>query len=390
MTIGTSNTTELSYIKEVVPGTTPATPAMKRIRFKGESLQGSIQTIESEEITDSRSTADLIPVDQSNGGGINGELSGAAYDDFFAGALFADAAWTATDSTSVTIAAVIDGFTDSANLFVSNGVQAGQFLKVSGFVASNNNGYFRVLTVTANKITTYPAPGTVVAAGASVTYEGSTIKSGKTDHSFTIQKAHRGVTPNVYQNFRGMRVATMTQELAIGRIAEIAFTFKGMTSDVTETQITGRSEVAAPTNGVMNCVSNVTSIMAVGGSFSTPLQFTKLSMAYDNALRELKAIGTLGSVAVRPGTINAQATLNPYFENKEALVAFMNNEAFALFWNLQASDGYGYIFSYPKVKFQAQDLAAGSKDTDMIINGGVRAILDPESLTTCRIDRFLP
>jgi hypothetical protein len=45
----------------------------------------------------------------------------------------------------------------------------------------------------------------------------------------------------------------------------------------------------------------------------------------------------------------------------------------------------------PKVKFTTQTLAAGGRDTDMIINGEVQAILDPLSnVAAMRIDRFLP
>lgn len=390
MAIGTANTTQLSYIKEVTPGTTPSTPAMTRIRYTGESLNSNITTTESQEIRDDRATSDLVLTDQSNGGDVNTELSGAVYDDFLAAALFADAAWTSVDVTAATIAATATGFTDSGSGFVSAGIQVGQFIKFAGFSNAALNRVYRVTSVAAGVLVTYPVPVATEAASASVTYTGSTIKSGKTDHSFTIQKAHTSLATPAYQNYRGMRVASMTQSLTVGSIATMGFTFLGQSSEVTTSQIAGRTEVAAATNAVMNSVSNVSEITAVGGSLSAAVKFTDLSFNYDNALRELKAIGTLGSIDVRSGTINATATINPYFENIEMLEAFLANESFVLSWKVEASDGYAYVFSFPNVKFQTQELAAGGRDTDMIINAGVRAILDSSSGTTMRIDRFVP
>lgn len=390
MAIGTANTTQLSYIKEVTPGTTPSTPAMKRIRYTGESLNSNITTTESQEIRDDRATSDLVLTDQSNGGDINAELSGAMFDDFFEAALFADAAWTSVDETAVTIAATGTGFTDSGDGFVAAGLQVGQFITVSGFSNAALNRVYRITTLAVGEIGTYPVPAATEAASASVTYVGSTIKSGKTDHAFTIQKAHTSLSAPAYQNYRGMRVASMTQSLTVGSIATLGFTFLGQSSEVTTSQIAGRTETAAPTHAVMNAVSNVSEITAVGGSLSSAVKFTDLSFNYDNALRELKALGTLGSIDVRSGTINATATINPYFENIEMLEAFLANESFVLSWKVEATDGYAYVFSFPNVKFQSQELAAGGRDTDMIINAGVRAILDSSSGTTMRIDRFVP
>jgi len=390
MTIGTSNQTKLSFIKEVTAGTTPASPALQLLRFTGESLQGSNETTTSEEIRDDRATSDLVLTDQSVSGDINVELSGVAFDEFFEAALFTDASWTTDTDSGSTFAATGTGFTDSGSGFVSSGLEVGQSVQMSGFSDSTIDGIYRILTIAAGEITTSPAPPATESAGATVTWNGSTIKSGKTDHSYTIQKSFEDVDTETYINFRGCRVSTMSQELSVGALATMTFGFMGETSEVTESIISGQSEVAKTTNAIMNCVGDVTQILAIGTGITTEIKFTDLSFSYDNALRELKAIGTLGSVDVRAGTIAATATINPYFEDKELLDAFLANQSFALTWEILASDGYAYVFSFPNVKFTSQSLAAGSKDADMIINGEVQAILDPLSLTTMRICRFTP
>ena len=389
MTIGTSNQTQISYIKEVTAGVTPANPAMKILRMTGESLQGSNSTTVSDEIRSDRSIADLILTDQSVAGDVMGELSGATYDDFFESALFADQTWAASTVTAkTTIASTASGFTDSANGFITGGLKVGSYYKVTGSTNPLNNRVYKVLTVLAGTITTYPAPNTVVAAGPSMSILGSTIWNGVKDSSYSMQKTIKDATVPSYINYKGVRIGTFKLDFSVGAIAKITFGLVGLTSTPTETQISGLTEVAAGTTGVMNCVSNVTEIIARGAGVTTALKFTDLSLSYDNKLRELKAIGTLGNVAVRAGTIEAKATLNPYFENIELLNSFVNNSSLEIAVYVTSADGYSYVFSFPAVKFLSQDLTAGGKDQDMIIKGETQAILDPVSLSTIRISKF--
>lgn len=394
MPIGTSNSTTLSFIKEATAGVTPASPAMQLMRFTGESLEASNSTTASEEIRDDRATSDLILTDQSVKGDIMGEFSANTYDQLLEAALFSNATWTTSAMTAVTtVAATASGFTDSANGFVAAGFQVGQHIKVAGFTASINVPKYRILTLAAGVITTFPAPPTTQASGTSRTLTGSTIKSGKTDSSFTIQKVHTGLSTVSFQNYRGCRISKLAMELKVGALAKCTFGITGMTADVNTTALgglTGRTELARTTTAVMNCVGDVTQIYAQNASLTTAVKFTDLTFSYDNALRELKAIGQLGNVDVRAGTIVATATINPYFEDIQMLQAFLANQSFVLSFVLSDSvTGASYVFSFPNVKFTAQSLAAGAKDQDMIINGTVQAILDPLSLTTMRIDKLV-
>jgi len=392
MTIGTSNSTTLSFIKELIAGETPVSPALQLLRITGESLQSSNSTTMSEELRDDRATSDLVLTDQSNAGDINCEFSSVAFDELLEGAMLTDSTWTSTDNGGeATIASTGTGFTDSGNGLIASGIQVGQYISLSGFTDTTIDGFYRITSLTAGSIDTFPVPPAIEAEGATVTYKGQTIKSGKADHSYTFQKAHRGVSPVVYQNFRGVRVSTMNMELSVGDLAKVSFGLLGVSGDVTESIIAGQTELAKHTNDIMNAVGDVTNISAVGVGISTVIRFTSLTLSYDNALRELKALGTLGSIDVVAGTIVANATINPYFEDKELLESFLNNGAFSLSWQLSSSDGYDYIFTLPNVKFSTQNLAAGSKDTDMIVESEVQAILDPVSLVTAmRIDRFTP
>jgi hypothetical protein len=63
-------------------GTTPATPALKAIRFLSESLNFSIQNTQSEEIRSDRTETDLVQTDADVAGDINFEMSFGTFDDF--------------------------------------------------------------------------------------------------------------------------------------------------------------------------------------------------------------------------------------------------------------------------------------------------------------------
>ena len=77
--------------------------------------------------------------------------------------------------SGVTIAAVSDGFTDSANEFVSKGFAVGQYINVSGFTSAGINTGYTIATVNANKITTTVAPSTTEIAGDIVAIEAKYI-----------------------------------------------------------------------------------------------------------------------------------------------------------------------------------------------------------------------
>lgn len=78
----TSNRTELRYVAEATFGTTPASPTLKYLRFKGESLNPNFETVRSEEIRADRNDVDLIKVGSKAAGNIEFELSYGSYDDF--------------------------------------------------------------------------------------------------------------------------------------------------------------------------------------------------------------------------------------------------------------------------------------------------------------------
>jgi hypothetical protein len=91
--MASSDLTVLRYVKEVTAGVTPATPALKQIRFTGESLNFGITNTQSAEIRPDRTEADTVQTEGQASGAINFELSFDSYKDFLEASL--GGAWTA-------------------------------------------------------------------------------------------------------------------------------------------------------------------------------------------------------------------------------------------------------------------------------------------------------
>jgi hypothetical protein len=77
--VASTNTTDLGYILESTPGTTPATPAFQLLPVVGNELIDEISTAVSEAIRSDRQTDDLIIVDADVTGSIPFELTYTAW-----------------------------------------------------------------------------------------------------------------------------------------------------------------------------------------------------------------------------------------------------------------------------------------------------------------------
>ena len=80
--MATSDQTVIRYIPEVTMGVTPATPALKQLRYTGESLKYNIANTKTAEITPTRVETDLIQTSATASGDLNFELSYTSFEDF--------------------------------------------------------------------------------------------------------------------------------------------------------------------------------------------------------------------------------------------------------------------------------------------------------------------
>jgi hypothetical protein len=146
--------------REVIPGTTPASPRMRTMRITGESLNYAQTFLDSDELRADRMLADPTKIMQEAGGGINFELSypedNSPLSEIIRSALWS--AWINTptfDNDGTADSVITDAGTTSNTYVVASGgaaVKAGHLVQATGFAQSANNQIFRATSSTSTTI----------------------------------------------------------------------------------------------------------------------------------------------------------------------------------------------------------------------------------------------
>ena len=387
MPFASTNRVALRQSKETVFGVINTSPVFTDTRFTGESLNYNLSNVVSEEIRSDRMTSDLVQVQSDASGDLNIELSYDSYDDFLEGA------FASTFGTDIGISAANDIATTAPNLiistttdFVASGIVVGQWIKRTGAVAGNNNGYFRVTAVSANQITTNVSTITTEGVAASSDITGSMIRNGTTLSSFTVQKHLQDATTPAFINFFGSRVGGQSLNFSSGQILTGSFSFMALGAVVNAAQEAGATINPASTTGVMNAVTNVVNILE--DDVASTSTFSSLTMNVNNGLRAQDGIGSLPHVGIALSRLEVSGDISLYFEDATAYNKYLNATAFSLSFRLQDAAGNAYIYTLPNVKFESGSVTAGGLDQDVMLDGSWRAILDPTTNCMIQLDKF--
>jgi hypothetical protein len=383
-----SNRVALRFISEVTFGTTPTTPALKELRFTGESLNYNLSNVTSEEIRSDRMISDLVQVQSDAAGDLNVELSYDAYDDFIQAALAGT--WStplAISATVISAANADSSFNRSSGSFVSDGVVVGQWIRVQGF-ANQTRQFWRVASVVALKIVVEQTGQVVTeAAGLTVTIKGSMLRNGTTKRSFTIQKHIDGITTPQYINFRGARIGQLQLNLQTGSILTGVFSVMALGATRSDSAIAGQTIVPAPTNDVMNAVGNVAEVLFDG--VTSTQYFNNLALTLNNNLRAQDAIGSLDHIGIELAKLDVSGSLELYFDNGTEYQKFLSATAFSLAFRVQDATGNAYIFTFPRVKYESGEVVAGGLDQDVMLNAQMRAIRHAATNCMVQVDKFV-
>jgi len=367
-----SSNTQVRIAKEVTFNTTPAV-AFDNINVTSETLSTNTSTSNSEFIRADGNIAGVIRTGQGIGGDLNTELQFSDEQDDLLEILMRNTFDADVNMAEITIAAVAtDTFTDSGSGFVAAGIVAGQFIRVGGFVASNNNGVFKVLTVVAGTITVDSAAITGEVAGPSVTIKGGLLENGVTEQSMIVEVEN--VDIGEFQLFNGVRVGSMAMSMTPGGIITQTFGTQGIKETAAQATASTGAAVAADTSPSMNSVDNI-SLITEGGTLST-LDFTRLDLNISIALRDQGAIGNLNMVGIGTGTINVSGTLEAYLEDATLYDKYLAFTDSSLSFLVQDSDGNGYAYDIPKLNFTSGERTIPGIDQDVLLTLGFQGKLD--------------
>ncbi len=393
-----SNRVALLYVPESTFGVTPASPTMSFARFTSESLRQETQSTSSQEIRFDRQVPDVIRTDLNAAGDLNWELSAPSgatpdtpnnmFDSFFRAALLSSA-WSAIQTVTGNIdAAAGDNSFNSTALF--GALNAGQWIRASGFINVANNGYFKIISKpSSSKIIVAGQLALVTEASASRTLvQGPQIVNGTTFQSFTIEKRYTDLV-NEFAYLRGMAIDTMNLNVQRGAIITGGFGFMGV-RETSGTATLAASTNAASTTDVMNGVDDVVNFMENYAAGANDFDITSFSLSLQNNLRALTQVGSLGAVEMGTGTVNVTGTVQAYFRTKAIFDRYLNfgSTSLALITQRTGTTG-GWVVDLPRVKFTSGQRVAGGLNQDIIADLQFTAFRNPTEDATIRVARFV-
>lgn len=386
--MGDTNRTQLYYVEESAWGTTPAS-ALQEFRSTGDSLSYNIDNITSNEIRDDRQVTDLIQTGANPGGGVDWELSYENCDDLFEGALWQ--AWETAvdyDLSDVTVANSGNTYTSAAGDFVTAGIVAGQWIKVSGFTDAANNGLVLVTTVATLVLTVSTVFSTLAdeASGDSVTFAGQMLRNGTTEISYSLERKHDDLTE--FFSWTGMEVNTMSLTASANSIVTGNFNFIGKDSVLAQATIGTGAATAATTADVINTVSNIGTIYEGSTFAAVAAAIQEISFTVSNNARGIPAIGTLGFADMGVGEIAVTGNLNIYFADDTFYDKYVAGTESALTFRATDNDGNIYVFTFHRMKFSTDNVPNPGKNQDVMENMGWTAIRHATYDCTIQIDKF--
>jgi hypothetical protein len=387
MTFGTSSRVQLRAKPEATFGAVSGAGNHYALRLTGESLKYAITTTQSNEIRSDRQVTDLIQTGGGASGGVQFEWSYGEYDDLLQGVLFGTWGNKADTTGEATITATFAATTiTAASGTPFTNIVAGQWVRVSGAVNAQNNGWFKVVTPTSSTVLTFAA-ATFTAEGptASVKVQASRLKNGTTQRSFTLERNNADLTQ--FTTFAGMTPSSLSLSIKPGAVLTGSIEFMGKDATRTGTTALPGTTTASLTNAVYNGVSNVVNILE-GGSAITTTAITAFDLSVNNNLRGQQAIGTLGYVGIGSGVSSITGSISMYFADGTYYDKFLASSASSLSLRIEnGSKGIGYVLTLPNIKYTDGSYPTPGINQDILVTLPFQALRDTSLDAQIIIDR---
>lgn len=460
-----TNRVALAIIKEVTPGTTPATPAWQAMRITGTPNLANVPSIvTSNELAPDRQISDRPLVGQQAGGDIGFEMSPDALDETWEAALWS--AWinkpvkfnavadteikdigtvadtyevdadgatyvtghlvraegnldtennqrfrvlssTATTVVGTSLGLVADtapqvgsrlrvvGFEGAADDidaaitpnrltstlldFTTLGLVVGEWIKIGGsaagqkFTDPNLSGWARISAIAAGVLTfdIVPTGWAAEASSGGKTLQcwiGDYIRNGVVENTYALERQFQDHSPITFEYFNQMTLGVLALTVTAQSILTGSSTWLGTKSNMTETRFVGSTDVAAPTEDVMNSSSHVVKIGENGAEVAGPNFVLAFGININNQLRGQPAVGQVGLADIGAGEADITGVMTTYFGNKDLAEKVINNTATDTHMVLE--NGIllkAIVMDLPRVKFIAGAPSVPGKNNDVTV-----------------------
>lgn len=300
------------------------------------------------------------------------------------------------EGASGDITATSTGLGSTALDFTTLGLAVGQWIKIGGgsagtqFATAALNGFARITAIAATALTLDNRPtGWTTDSGASKTirvWTGDYIRIGTTQKSLSYEEGFLGQAVPNYAVFSGVVVNQWVMNIEAGAIVGGNFDMLGKVESVSTTSLDS-TPTEAPSNDIMNAVSNVARLVEGGSIIASPNYARRLNFTLNNNLRERMAISNLGLVSIGTGDADITGSIMTYFGDATIYNKYVAGTASSLF-TIAAKDNKAYVFNFPRVKFTDGDKAASARNQDVMVELPFQALRDSTTGIQFQVDRF--
>jgi hypothetical protein len=361
-----SNRLQLSLIREVTEGTTPAS-ALDVIPITGGGMPLALETTRSNVMRTDKQRAGTKKTLGAGSGAYTFEFAAAHFDELLRGAIYSNSDWsTAVNMSATDIAAVASGnkFTSVAG-WAGNDIVVGQWIYVDGFTGNTaNNGWCQVTALSGNDLTVTGRTLVDDAAGETVTVKGSQILNGTTEASYSVQQNYADQT-NLWHNLLGAHLTSFGLAIPNSAIINGNFALTALSRNQASATIGSGAPTAAATKEVMSEGDAFQNVW-VGGSV---VSYDIMALSFDvaTAPRPRKPLGQQTYSTIKQNAIEVSGSLEVYLEDNTwtldtALGAFTKQ---GLAFDL-VQDGERYLFNFPRIVLTGEPNDLGGVDSDIM------------------------
>lgn len=371
--MSSSNLVRISFIEEATLGETPAVGNFSTARFTSESISGSPQTTESQQIRSDRLASGQIVTGLEVQGDLNFEMAKEdALDLLISSAMLS--------SWSVVAAVTVDLSINSATKVMTRatgdwntGIAVGDIITTTGFSNAVNNTQYQVLEIVSATEIRFVSNGEVVTeAGLGTTYKrADKISIGTAKKSFSMEKAFLDLTTKALI-YKGMMVDSMSLNINYGEIVNGAFSLVGTgyeNADAAAEFITnGRTITPAATSNSLNGSIDMPFLSSsmLGTLSEVDFCIQSLSLTLNNNFQAQTCIGEVAPKDYSAGTAQVEVNLSAYLSNDnwQMIAKKLTQQPFAIGGMVKNLDGF-YGFFLPAVQVSFDDPSSGGANQEI-------------------------
>jgi Phage tail tube protein len=390
--MSSSNLVRVALIEEAVLGETPVAGDFATARFTSESLSGTPETTQSQQIRTDRLASGQIVTSLTVEGELNFELAKEpVIDNLIESAMLNDWNVQAIVTVDLSVNSATNQITRASGSF-SGLIVVGDFITLAGFLNVENNVIVQVIEVVSATVIKVASDSPLVTeVGVGTTYkraDKTTIGTNK--KSFSMEKSFLDLTTKGII-YKGMLANTMNLNVAYGEIITGSFGFNGTKYQEADTAgefITNARTITDPaTSNSMNGSIDMPLLTssAVGVLEQANFCIQSVSLSLNNNYLAQTCIGEAAPKDYSPGTAEIEVNMSTYLSdiNWSILGKKLTQEPFSLGFLVKNIDGF-YGFFLPAIQVSFSDPASSGPNAEISLDmsGVARVGLNGESSLT--------